>query len=218
MSACRICHVDGPTDGNLIDGSVFHRRCYIHLKETVDRLSRAENILLAELRKPLSFGEQVAMFFSEARRLNVLRHKQSLAARVQETRTEILSTRTALLQIYDVWPGYPPDWDQRRLLVRSRDNSRCVECGVGNMLQLHHRRAIREGGTHQLDNLVLLCTFCHSEAHGGKELKYKGPQSVDDNSPNKIERKMALINKAISEKGIFTFDTESAMERSPAAQ
>jgi 5-methylcytosine-specific restriction endonuclease McrA len=200
MNACCICHVHGPTDGNLIDGAVFHQQCYIHLKETADRLSRAENILLGELRGPLSFGEQVAMFFSESRRLNVLHHKQSLATRVQETRAEILSTKTALLQIYNVWPGYPPDWDQRRLLVRNRDKSCCAECGVSNMLQLHHRRAIREGGTHHLDNLVLLCAFCHSEAHGGKELKYKGPQSVYDDSPNRIERKLALINAALAEK------------------
>jgi 5-methylcytosine-specific restriction endonuclease McrA len=140
------------------------------------------------------------MFFSEARRLRVHEHKRSLSARIQQTRTQLQQIAATILKIHDVWPGYPPDWDERRALVRSRDKYRCAECGVGRMLQLHHRRAIREGGTHRLDNLALLCAPCHSDAHGGKELKYKGPHSVDDDSPNAIERKMALVNKAIAEK------------------
>ena len=145
-------------------------------------------------------GHFHSFLFSETRRRRVLEHKHSLSARVQQIRAQIQQTTTAVLQIHDVWPGYPPDWDTRRAQVGARDQYYCAECGVGKMLQLHHRRAIREGGTHRLDNLVLLCASCHSEAHGGKELKYKGPQSVDDDLPNAVERKIALINKALAQK------------------
>ena len=68
MGACCICQANTETDGNLIDGSVFHRCCYTQLKETAERLSRTEKALLAELRKPRRFGESLAMFFSETRR------------------------------------------------------------------------------------------------------------------------------------------------------
>jgi 5-methylcytosine-specific restriction endonuclease McrA len=140
------------------------------------------------------------VFFSEARRASIVQRKQSLATRIQEARAEAQSIKVILVRIHDVWPGYPPDWDERRALVSDRDNYSCVECGVGNTLQLHHRRPIRQGGTHRLDNLVLLCASCHSNVHGGKEFKYRGPQNVDDDAPNAFERKLALINKAIAEK------------------
>lgn len=217
MRTCRICSIAGTTDENLIDGSVFHRRCYDNLKEIADNLSHTQAVLLAELQKPISVGVQIAMFFSKSRRADVLSQKQFLAVQVKETRKKIQSTKATLTQVHDVWPGYPPDWDQRRELVRVRDNFCCAECGVNDTLQLHHRRAIREGGTHRLDNFVFLCAVCHSEAHGGKELKYKGPHSVDDNSPNAIERKIALINKAIAENKDVYFRYKNQMELSLTA-
>lgn len=200
MRTCCICHRDGPTDGMLIDGSVFHRRCYNELRFTVQSLSRTEIALRTELQEPPSFFIRMAMLLSESRRIDIQNHKQSLVARLDEIRARTLSTNAVLERIHDVWPNYPPDWEQRRALVRDRDGSCCAECGVVSMLQLHHRRAIREGGTHRLDNLILLCAACHAEAHGGRELKYNGPHSVDDESHNVIEKKMALINRALSEK------------------
>ena len=201
MQACCICRAHTPAiDGNLVDGSVFHRRCYDQLKDTFRRLSQTETMLLVAQRKPPTLGERLALLLSQTRRDKVLEQKQLLVARLEQTRAQMRAIDSTLLQIHDVWSGYPPDWDRRRALVHNRDNSCCAECGVGNTLQLHHKRAIREGGTHRLDNLVLLCAVCHSEAHGGKELKYKGPHSVDDNSLNAVERKMAVINKAIAER------------------
>jgi len=200
MRACCICQIDGPTDQILIDGSVFHRRCYDELKDTANSLSRTEVMLLAELQKQPTFAMRIAMLLSESRRLENLNYKQSLTAHVQETRVKVRSIKATLEKIYDVWPGYPPDWEQRRVLIHYRDNSCCAECGVTSMLQLHHRRAIREGGTHRLDNLVFLCGACHSEAHGGRRLEYKGGlHSVDDELPNAIEKKIAIINRALFE-------------------
>lgn len=199
MGICCICRADSPTDGNLIDGSIFHQRCYVRLKDNVTRLSRKETALLAALQQPLTLGDHIVIFISERYRSRILQQKQLLKDRIQRTRDQLQTTKADLLQIHDVWPTYPPDWDERRALVRDRDNYGCAECGVGNKLHLHHRRPIRQGGTHRLDNLVLLCASCHSEAHGGKEFKYRGPQHVDDNSSNTFEKKLALINRAIAD-------------------
>lgn len=200
MNECCICRADTPTDGSLIDGSVFHRSCYKDLNATADELARIEDDLRKQIRKQPTLGEYISMFFFESRRLRALRHKQALKERLDDTCAKLKSARSALTEIHDVWSGYPPDWDLRRMHVRSRDSYCCAECGVGNMLQLHHKRPISQGGTHRLDNLVLLCRFCHSEAHGGAELRYIGPDSVNDDAPNPVERKMALINRALSEK------------------
>jgi 5-methylcytosine-specific restriction endonuclease McrA len=199
MGDCCICRAASPTDGNLIDGSVFHQSCYALLKEKLDYLSRLEITLIAEIRQPLTFGDYVTMLFSERRGREILQQKQSLKERIEETRSQLQATKATLIQVHDVWPGYPPDWEERRSLARDRAYG-CAECGVGGTLHLHHRRPIRQGGTHRLDNLVLLCVSCHSEAHGGKEFKYRGPQDVDDNAPNLFEKKLALINHAISER------------------
>jgi len=54
MRACCICQANTEADGNLVDGSVFHRSCYNQLKETTERLSRIEHNLLVEMGKPRS--------------------------------------------------------------------------------------------------------------------------------------------------------------------
>lgn len=200
MANCCICASAAPTDGNLIDGSVFHRHCYEQLNEKLSDLSRLEMTLLAERQRPVTFGKRVALLFSEASRQTDIRHRREITVRIQQIQAALQSTKATLVQIHDVWPGYPPDWNQRREYIRDRDDYCCAECGVVDRLQLHHRRPIRQGGTHRLENLVLLCASCHSEAHGGKEFKYRGPQDVNDDLPNAFEKKLALINKAIAEK------------------
>lgn len=200
MADCCICRTASPTDGNLIDGSVFHKRCYAQMKDKIENLTRSERYLNVELRKPLTFSDHIITIFSDGRRRRLLGEKQALRERIQRTREQLQATKANLTEIHNVWPGYPPDWDDRRSQIYDRDDYCCAECGVEErVLHLHHRRPIRQGGTHRLDNLVLLCASCHSEAHGGKEFKYKGPQDVDDSSPNAFEKKLALINKAIAE-------------------
>jgi hypothetical protein len=196
---CCICQQSQPTDSTLIDGSVFHRNCYADLKQTFDRLAHTESTLLAETRKSPTFGQSIAMLFSEARRLGVAQSKELLVSRIEDVRRTIRETKDILRQIHDVWPDYPPDWEERRELVRARDKYACMECGGNNRLQLHHRRAIREGGTHRIDNLILLCELCHSDAHGGRQFRYQQERG-DEGSPTAIQQKIALINRALAQK------------------
>ena len=164
-------------------------------------LSRDKFRLLATLRTPPTLSDNILSLFSEGYRRRLEKAKRITEERIERLNAEIDALNTQISGIHDIWPGYPPDWRERQDKIRDRDNYSCTECGVeARQLHLHHRRPIRQGGTHRLDNLVLLCAECHSEAHGGKEFKYKGPQDVNDSSPNALEKKIALINKAIADK------------------
>ena len=60
------------------------------------------------------------------------------------------------------------EWRLRALLIKNRDNFKCVECGKNYELAVHHkiyandgRKAWEYGGEH----LVTLCGGCHQDAH-----------------------------------------------------
>jgi 5-methylcytosine-specific restriction endonuclease McrA len=55
------------------------------------------------------------------------------------------------------------EWGQLRTTVHARDRA-CVRCGSTLGLQVHHRVALVDGGSNQLDNLELLCGDCHASA------------------------------------------------------
>jgi group II intron reverse transcriptase/maturase len=55
------------------------------------------------------------------------------------------------------------EWAEIRLAVLARDGYRCTQCGAQESLHVHHRRARRQGGTSQLDNLETLCQRCHAQ-------------------------------------------------------
>jgi 5-methylcytosine-specific restriction endonuclease McrA len=197
VSACIICSVATPTDSVLIDGSAFHGRCLEKLKEKAETLRLREQRLLVELRKPLSFLENVSVFLFQSRQTEMLAAKQNLALGIHRAREEYESTANRIRLLYDIWPTYPPDWDERRRLVNERDQYGCSECGVGGRLHLHHIRALSQGGTNRLDNLALLCEYCHKQAHGGRSFRY---EDRDDSQPTTIERKIALLNAALAQR------------------
>ena len=63
----------------------------------------------------------------------------------------------------------PPDWRQRRRAVWSRDRQTCRRCGVDLSLDeahIHHIRSRREGGDHEISNLITLCKRCHDYMPG----------------------------------------------------
>lgn len=55
---------------------------------------------------------------------------------------------------------------QSRVMLKKRDGSRCLRCGMRGY-QLHHRRrrAVRDEHTHAPSNLVTLCQPCHAWVH-----------------------------------------------------
>jgi 5-methylcytosine-specific restriction endonuclease McrA len=202
VNACTICSAETPTDGVLIDGSVFHTRCLQTLKEQAETLKVRERTSLAELQKPLSFIENISIFLFESRQTELLATKQYLASSIRRMREEYETTVARIRTLYDLWPTYPPDWDERRRLVGERDHYSCAECGVGGMLHLHHIRPLSQGGTNRLDNIAMLCEHCHKEAHGGRAFHY---EKRTGSEPTTIEKKISLLNKALAQRKDIRF-------------
>lgn len=57
--------------------------------------------------------------------------------------------------------------EKSRLLVKTRDQHRCVRCSSPQASEWHHRRSrsVRDDATHQPQNGVWLCLVCHAWAH-----------------------------------------------------
>lgn len=70
---------------------------------------------------------------------------------------------------------YKPLTSETKQVVLKRDNYTCQKClkkSTGRKLDVHHKVAIRKGGTHNLDNLMTLCRTCHRLIEPIKSLKY----------------------------------------------
>jgi hypothetical protein len=78
-------------------------------------------------------------------------------------------------QVYDYWPDYPPDWEERWRAVLRRDGYKCTQCGAprqpGCALQAHHKRKLRLGGSNRLENLTTLCETCHAKSPGHEHMR-----------------------------------------------
>jgi 5-methylcytosine-specific restriction endonuclease McrA len=49
--------------------------------------------------------------------------------------------------------------------VLTRDNWRCQNCGRRQNLEVHHKEHRSRGGDDAEDNLITLCSTCHSLEH-----------------------------------------------------
>jgi hypothetical protein len=65
--------------------------------------------------------------------------------------------------------NYPANWDEIREEVIDIFSNRCACCHQSNIpLEVHHVVPVSQGGSHQISNLVPLCSDCHSAAHGNQ--------------------------------------------------
>ena len=75
-------------------------------------------------------------------------------------------------------PGYPPDWRERTNYIYEKFDGVCQKCGYTSRwkrprpwphtrsgMHVHHIRKISNGGSHSIDNLILLCYECHRRQH-----------------------------------------------------
>jgi hypothetical protein len=65
----------------------------------------------------------------------------------------------------EMWKGGSElaDWRDKRIEVLERDEYRCQQCGSQENLDVHHRKARKDGGDDSLENLQTLCEHCHSQ-------------------------------------------------------
>lgn len=58
-----------------------------------------------------------------------------------------------------------PRWQRIRRVALDRDGWRCTQCGRPGRLEVHHKRALADGGpAFDLANLATLCRPCHFAA------------------------------------------------------
>lgn len=69
---------------------------------------------------------------------------------------------------------YGESWEQFK-----RDNpltnKRCENCGARKKLQRHHVVSVRNGGTHSVSNIKILCENCHIDEHPHLQKRRKKP-------------------------------------------
>lgn len=77
-----------------------------------------------------------------------------------------------LKPIFDYWPSYPPDWDERREQL----SKKCKVVGEGHhgALHVHHIKPLSLGGTNKISNLRVLCERHHLKEH--KIPKFRFPK------------------------------------------
>ena len=57
-------------------------------------------------------------------------------------------------------------WLRLRRQALDRDAWRCTRCASPADLELHHLRALKDGGAPlALDNVAMVCASCHIDAH-----------------------------------------------------
>ena len=73
-------------------------------------------------------------------------------------RTQVKSSRRRLA---------PKLYETLRQEVLRRDGWRCQSCGALSNLEVHHRELRSQSGDDAEQNLITLCTRCHSFVHRG---------------------------------------------------
>jgi len=84
-----------------------------------------------------------------------------------------------------------PGWRRAKDKARKRDQYRCQYCRRRDShftdLQVHHIKPVSEGGTNDLDNLVVLCNNCHWRLHNNfDDEEQLRPELLDDYEPATI--------------------------------
>jgi len=59
----------------------------------------------------------------------------------------------------------PVAYESLRHLVLRRDSWRCQSCGTMSNLEVHHKQSRSQSGHDCEENLITLCSMCHSAVH-----------------------------------------------------
>jgi 5-methylcytosine-specific restriction endonuclease McrA len=60
----------------------------------------------------------------------------------------------------------PATYEALRQEVLRRDEWRCQSCGAMSNLEVHHQEFRSHSGADAEENLITLCSSCHSTVHG----------------------------------------------------
>lgn len=106
--------------------------------------------------------------------------------------------------LFDYWPTYPPDWDERCAEILQK-KSHCEAGGEHHgVLHVHHIKPLSLGGSNKTSNLKVFCERHHLKEHKVSKFEDEGEENETgiDITPNKrvFNRKILMLNKAIKHK------------------
>lgn len=231
MSLCIICQRAVFDDLYLNDGKVIHTSCLKSIQEKefdirreIDALKIQQKRLKKEKKKLEGLIFKVISIFSKPD-MDIVQLEAKIIStekNIEMFSSDWAAVQSRLVPIYDHFPTYPPDWDDRRSEVVVRDGNQCYNCGKYRQLHLHHVKQLSKGGSNKLSNLRLLCEACHSKKHGGREFtqnysisSHKINNSSDEsNFQTTFSQRMKIINQAISEGKGIQFSYKKPTDRS----
>ena len=204
-SDCRICEIVVESDSLVFsDGSLVHQECFINLQSApstteaeIQELNRYVKNLSSEIERRDGIVFLITSLFSNPGiTTEALKEKLTVwEQRIAEKKLFLSELQNILEQIYDVYLTYPPDWESRRENVVVRDGNNCSECRSTKNLHLHHITPLARGGSNKLSNLKLLCSNCHSSAHGGRDFSGEFGQRETSFSKRLVDISYAIENK-----------------------
>src|SRR5437879_1030363 len=72
----------------------------------------------------------------------------------------------------------PASYESLRQHVVRRDGWRCQSCGATSNLEVHHQEFRSRSGNDSEQNLITLCTVCHSSVHRRRGVLVKGGSRI----------------------------------------
>ena len=171
---------------SLTTGRMLHLSCLEAMKEKLAKcweliahLSRKNEELREQVRQADSIFYKLRRIFTGAA-INVetcrreINKNENILKKLTEKQKEL---NKIIISLYDYWPTYPPDWEERKVSARDRIGfcERCFKSHI--ILHVHHKIHISRGGNHKFENLEVLCEDHHSSAHGGRKFDHKGRNS-----------------------------------------
>ena len=199
--SCVICGQPAGEERNvLVNGTMYHGRCLAKLVASVEtRVERVGQLeskkcsIQEEISKSRSLLSRLLLFFGAGNppRADANQELRRVDAAISAIRARLERLSLVLGRVYDYWPTYPPDWEERRQAKLS-EQPFCEVCGRSMSLNVHHQLRIGSGGNHTEANLVVLCRACHEDRHGGRPFRYSG-----EAEESHFSRRLALIRDAI---------------------
>ena len=223
-SHCRACKKKRSNSDpiTLLNGEFIHKGCYVKISNKINDFNRELDIIefqCFQLEDSLNlsgrFLGRIKSFFSSKPKLNVEVIQSQIKEykkRAAEIKHSIEKREVFFKKLYDFWPSYPPDWEERKRIIQKRANDVCESCGKGyGEKQIHHKFPISKGGNHLISNLEYICVECHSDLHGGRDVSTEGKVVYYD-ATSSFQKKIDLINNAKDNGKIINFSYQKFNE------
>ena len=155
MYYCTACKIESDYEYDIVlsNGEYLHYSCVITLQmrkhEIETLLKKQKSQLILSIFSPTEDAVQDVIPTSE----------------IEDLSAQLVKLKSILTQLYDYLPSWPPDWEERKQQLLRQNGSVCSHCEEEQDVYLVHDIPVFEGGTNELDNLVLTCAACYTNMY-----------------------------------------------------